>query len=86
MPPAARHSNPVPVPQGVALSVESLQGAMQRVRGEVASLCTHMRKQNTQAQHLHAGAHLVRALLQRLKLTHKLRTLLSSHSPQGEGA
>lgn len=70
--------------QGVAISVESLQGAMLRVRGEVADLCKRMRQQNTQAANLHAGAHMVRALLQRLKLTNKLRALLSNEAATGK--
>ena len=67
----------------MGLSVEALQGAMRRVRGEVADMCARMRSQNTQAANLHAAADLVRALLQRIKLTNKLRAILppDSHTP-----
>lgn len=64
--------------QGIAGSVEALQGAMQRVRGEVSDMCTRMRSQNRQAANLHAAADLVRALLHRLKLANKLKALLTS--------
>ena len=63
--------------------MEALQGAMRRVRGEVADLCARMQRQHSQAENLHAAADLVRALLQRVKLTSKLRALLADGQPAG---
>ena len=59
--------------QGMRLSVEGLQGSLQRVRGEVTDLCSRVRLLCTQAQNLHAAADVLRAVLLRLKLVARLR-------------
>lgn len=59
--------------QGMALSVESLHGAMQRVRAEVLQPYATIRTQTAQMGNLHATTDMLRHVLHRLKLIAKLK-------------
>ena len=59
--------------QGINLSVDSLQAAMQRVLTDVMQPYNSIRQQTSQMQNLHATADILRHVLHRLKLISKLK-------------
>ena len=66
----------------VAASVASLQAAVRRVRAEVETPYTSVRLTTRQLAALHDTAQVLRALLQRIKLTGRLRQVLETPPAQ----
>jgi len=62
----------------VVLSVETLQSAVRRIRAEVAGPYEHIRARTRQLRNLHSTIGLLRHLIHRLKLVHKLQAQMAA--------
>lgn len=62
----------------VVLSVESLQGAVRRIRAEVAGPYEHIKSRTHQLRNLHDTIGLLRHLIHRMRLVQKLRALMAA--------
>ena len=67
--------------QGISLTAEAVQTALQRVRADVLEPYEQLRVKTQQLRNLHSTIELLRHVISRLKLTQKLKQQLNSDQP-----